>query len=59
MILEIIIGFFVVILSLMIFILSYKKLTKQKLNFNIKKVCAFTVTHTITSLTVEIKHLYL
>lgn len=38
MILEIIIGFFVVILSLMIFILSYKKLTKQKLNFNIKKV---------------------
>ena len=38
MILEIIIGFFAVILSLMIFILSYKKLTKQKLNFNIKKV---------------------
>lgn len=38
MILEIIIGFFVVILLLMIFILSYKKLTKQKLNFNIKKV---------------------
>lgn len=38
MILEIIIGFFVVILSLIIFILSYKKLTKQKLNFNIKKV---------------------
>ena len=38
MILEIIIGFFVVILSLMIYILSYKKLTKQKLNFNIKKV---------------------
>lgn len=38
MILEIIIGFFVVILSLMIFILSYKKLTKQKLNFNIKKI---------------------
>ncbi len=38
MILEIIIGFFVVILSLMIFILSYKKLTQQKLNFNIKKV---------------------
>lgn len=38
MILEIIIGFFVVILSLMIFILSYKKLTKQSLNINIKKI---------------------
>lgn len=38
MILEIIIGFFVLILSLMIFILSYKKLTKQSLNINIKKI---------------------
>lgn len=38
MISEIIIGFFVVILSLMIFILSYKKLTKQSLNINIKKI---------------------
>lgn len=38
MILEIIIGFFVVFLSEMIFILSYKKLTKQSLNINIKKI---------------------